>query len=114
MDRPSPPPAGDSPVPLPITGELDLHTFRPAEVGDLLGDYLAACAARGIRSVRIVHGKGTGALRERVHAWLRRSPLVAAFALCEAGDGGWGATRATLAVSGQKKARGDRTGGSGS
>ncbi len=100
-DQPS-----DAPLPLPITGELDLHTFRPAEVGDLLGDYLAACTARGIRSVRIVHGKGTGALRERVHAWLRRSPLVASFALCDAAEGGWGATRATLAASGQQKARG--------
>jgi len=90
------PDSGDVPVPLPITGELDLHTFRPAEVGDLLGDYLAACAAKGIRSVRIVHGKGTGALRERVHAWLRRSPLVESFALCDAAEGGWGATRATL------------------
>ena len=91
-DRPS-----AAPVPLPITDELDLHTFLPAEVGDLLGDYLAACAARGIPTVRIIHGKGTGALRERVHAWLRRSPLVESFALCEAGSGGWGATRVVLA-----------------
>jgi DNA-nicking Smr family endonuclease len=91
-----PEPASADAVPLPITGELDLHTFRPAEVGDLLGDYLAACAARGLGSVRIVHGKGTGALRERVHSWLRRSPLVASFALCEAEAGGWGATRAVL------------------
>ncbi len=86
------------PVPLPITGELDLHTFRPAEVGDLLGDYLAACAACGIRTVRIIHGKGSGALRERVHAWLRRSPLVESFALCAESSGGWGATRAVLAT----------------
>ncbi len=89
-------PDASTPVPLPITDELDLHTFRPAEVGDLLGDYLAACAARGIGSVRIIHGKGTGALRERVHAWLRRSPQVESFALCESAAGGWGATRAVL------------------
>ncbi len=97
MPEPAREPDADAPVPLPITDELDLHTFRPAEVGDLLGDYLAACAARGIRSVRIIHGKGTGALRERVHAWLRRSPLVASFALCDAASGGWGATRVALA-----------------
>lgn len=92
------PDSGDeqAPIPLPITGELDLHTFRPEEVGDLLGDYLEACAARGIRSVRIVHGKGTGTMRERVHAWLRHSPLVESFALCDTAEGGWGATRATL------------------
>ncbi len=91
----------DAPVPLPITDELDLHTFRPPEVEALLGDYLAACAAHGIRSVRIVHGKGTGALRERVHAWLRRSPLVESFGLCDAASGGWGATRAVLRARGR-------------
>ena len=84
------------PVQIPITGELDLHTFRPAEVGDLLDDYLAACAARGLLGLRIIHGKGTGALRERVHARLRRSPLVLSFGLCDASAGGWGATRVRL------------------
>lgn len=87
----------EEPVRLPITGELDLHTFRPEEVGDLLGDYLTTCAERGIFTVRIVHGKGTGALRERVHAWLRHSPLVLSFALCDETAGSWGATRAVLA-----------------
>ncbi len=96
MAAPLPPSEFEAPVPLPITDELDLHTFQPAEVGELLGDYLTACAARGIPSVRIIHGKGTGALRERVHAWLRRSPLVASFALCDQASGGWGATRAAL------------------
>lgn len=107
MSEPTPASAADdAPVPIPITGELDLHTFRPAEIAALLDDYLAACAARGLPSVRIVHGKGTGTLRELVHARLRRSPLVESFALCDAAGGGWGATRATLAASGQQKARG--------
>ena len=87
-----------APIRIPISGELDLHTFRAAEVGNLLADYLAECAARGIGVVRVVHGKGTGALRERVHAWLRRSPLVESFALCDEGAGGWGATRVVLRV----------------
>lgn len=86
----------EEPVPLPITGELDLHTFRPDEVGDLLTDYLGTCAERGILVVRIIHGKGTGAMRERVHAWLRQSPLVVSFALCDQTAGSWGATRAVL------------------
>lgn len=85
-----------APLQLPITGELDLHAFRPAEVGDLLGDYLAACRARGLSTVRVIHGKGTGALRERVHAWLRGSPLVESFAACDESSGGWGATRVRL------------------
>jgi hypothetical protein len=89
-----PPP--DDPVRIPITGELDLHTFQAREVGGLLGDYLGECRIRGIHTVRVVHGKGTGALRDRVHAWLRRSPLVASFALCDETAGGWGATRVVL------------------
>lgn len=84
------------PVPIPITGELDLHTFRPQEVASLLGEYLAACRERGLHEVRIIHGKGTGALRETVHALLRRSPLVASYRLGDATTGGWGATIATL------------------
>ena len=61
----------DAPVPLPITGELDLHTFRPADLGELIPAYLAECAARGLRDVRIIHGKGTGALRATVHGLLQ-------------------------------------------
>ncbi|MGA3007111.1 MAG: Smr/MutS family protein [Opitutaceae bacterium] len=86
----------DEPVSLPITGELDLHTFRPSETGVLIPAYLAECLARGIYSVRIVHGKGTGTLRETVHALLRRSPLVHSFRLGDETSGGWGATLVAL------------------
>lgn len=85
-----------APVPLPITGELDLHTFQPREVASLLTDYFAACQAAGIFSIRVVHGKGTGALREKVHACLRRSPEVTGFHLGDEHSGGWGATIVTL------------------
>ena len=76
----------------PITGTLDLHLFQPKEVGDLLPEYLAECRKRGILHVRIVHGKGTGQMRERVHAILRRIPGVASFSLAPESMGGWGAT----------------------
>ena len=76
----------------PITGTLDLHLFKPAEVGELVPEYLAECRKRGILQVRIIHGKGTGQLRERVHAVLRRLPGVASFGLAPEGMGGWGAT----------------------
>lgn len=85
-----------TPVPLPITGELDLHTFRPGDLGELIPAYLAECAARGLREVRIVHGKGTGTLRATVHALLRRSPLVQSFRLGNEHTGSWGATLVTL------------------
>ena len=81
-----------SPQEWPIDGTLDLHLFKPAEVGDLLPEYLAECRKRGILQVRIIHGKGTGQLRERVHAVLRRLPAVASFSLAPESMGGWGAT----------------------
>jgi DNA-nicking Smr family endonuclease len=86
----------DQPVPIPITGELDLHTFRPEEVTRLLDDYFAECRRRGLHRVRVVHGKGTGTLRATVHAHLRRSPGVADYANGDETSGGWGATIVTL------------------
>ncbi len=86
----------DEPVEFPIDGTLDLHTFRPAEVGDLVPEYLAACRERGILQVRIIHGKGTGMLREKVHSILGRIPEVVSFRLAGEDGGGWGATIVTL------------------
>lgn len=86
----------DEPVVIPITGELDLHTFRPGEVNRLLEDYFVACRKRGIHRIRVVHGKGNGTLRATVLAHLRRSPEVARFAQGDETSGGWGATIVTL------------------
>ncbi len=86
----------EEPVEIPINGILDLHTFRPRDLGDLVPDYLEACRERGILSIRIIHGKGTGTLRETVHALLRRRDDVAAFRLGDETSGGWGATLVTL------------------
>ena len=86
----------DAPVAIPITGELDLHTFQPAEIASLLDAYFAECQRRGIRQVRVIHGKGRGTQRETVHAQLRRSSVVAAFALGDETSGSWGATVVTL------------------
>lgn len=86
----------DDPVAIPITGELDLHTFRPAEIASLLDDYFAECRKRGLLRVRVIHGKGTGTLRTTVHAHLRRSPGVAGFSQGDETTGSWGATIVTL------------------
>jgi DNA-nicking Smr family endonuclease len=87
----------DAPVTtLPIGAELDLHTFAPRELRTLLPEYLGACQERGLLEVRIVHGKGTGALRRSVHALLGRDPRVASFRQAGEGAGGWGATLVTL------------------
>jgi DNA-nicking Smr family endonuclease len=86
----------DFSVELPIDGVLDLHAFQAREVKDLVPEYLAECRARGIFEVRIIHGKGTGALRRGVHAILSRLPEVASFGLAMEDAGGWGATLVTL------------------
>lgn len=90
------PSSDEPPVPLPITGELDLHTFRPQDLGELIPAYLAECAQHGRHEIRIVHGKGTGTLRTTVHVLLQRSPLVRSFRLADAQSGGWGATLVLL------------------
>jgi DNA-nicking Smr family endonuclease len=82
----------DEPFEMPIDGALDLHTFKPGEIKDLIPDYLAACRERGICQVRIIHGKGIGNLRRTVHAILARHPEVVSFTLDHPEYGGWGAT----------------------
>ena len=84
--------APDGPIPLPITGELDLHTFRPRDVKDVVLEYLAECRQRRIGVVRIVHGKGIANLRRTGPALLARHPEVRTFALASEPFGGWGAT----------------------
>ncbi len=83
---------GSGPVEIPVDGILDLHTFNPREVKDLLPYYLEAWREKGIYEIRIIHGKGTGALRETVHALLRKLPGIASFRLADETSGSWGAT----------------------
>ncbi len=83
-------------IELPIDGVLDLHTFAPREVPHLVPAYLQECQARGILDVRIVHGKGSGALRRTVHALLDGMPEVASYRLADLDGGSWGATLVRL------------------
>jgi len=84
------------PLQIPIEGELDLHTFHPRDFKTLIPAYLEACEAKGIRQVRLIHGKGIGNLRRTVHAILSRLPEVTSFSLASEPFGGWGATIVTL------------------
>lgn len=83
-------------APLPLDGVLDLHHFAARDVGSLVPAWIDACHAQGLRELRIVHGKGTGSLRRRVHAILARRADVLSYRLAPGERGGWGATLVTL------------------
>ena len=82
----------DEPIEMPIDGTLDLHTFQPKEVKKLVPDYIEACLERNIYHLRIIHGKGTGTLREIVQSILEKHPAVLDFRHESGSGGGWGAT----------------------
>ena len=84
------------PVTLPIEDILDLHTFNPKDLPDLLVDYFEACIDAGIYSVRIVHGKGRGILKKRVQGLLKKNLMVKSFQDAPPAAGGWGATLVEL------------------
>jgi DNA mismatch repair protein MutS2 len=68
------------------------------ETRDLVEKYLDDAFLAGRRSVRLVHGKGTGALRKAIHELLDAHPLVESFRLGEPYEGGSGATVVLLRV----------------
>jgi dsDNA-specific endonuclease/ATPase MutS2 len=86
----------DEIVNLPVEDVLDLHSFKPGEVKDLLHDYLEAAYDKGFEEVRIIHGKGIGVLCRTVQSVLKTHALVLSFRQADAGGGGWGATIAVL------------------
>ena len=87
--------SGGGPEEIPIDGTLDLHTFRPQDLGSLIPEYIEACLEKDIYELRIIHGKGKGHLRRSVHALLDRNPHVESYRL--AGDrSSWGATLVEL------------------
>jgi dsDNA-specific endonuclease/ATPase MutS2 len=88
----------DDVVELPIDGVLDLHTFSPKDVKDLVPEYIGECLSHGITGIRIIHGKGTGTLKAIVQSVLKKDPRVASFKDAGIDAGGWGATIVKLAT----------------
>ena len=84
------------PIRIPIEDVLDLHTFRPQDIADLLEDYFDECNKAGIQSVRVIHGKGKGIQKRQVHRILQKSPRVKSFKDAPPEAGGWGATLVEL------------------
>ena len=86
----------EEPVRIPITDVFDLHTVQPKEVEAVVEAYLEEADRLGLKSLRIIHGRGIGVQRAIVRAVLARTSFVLSYrdALPEAG--GWGATLVTL------------------
>ncbi|NOZ72164.1 MAG: endonuclease MutS2, partial [Chloroflexi bacterium] len=74
--------------------ELDLRGLRVDEALEKLDDYIDAAYLAELPWVRIIHGKGTGALRQVVRDFLRKHPVIAKFRSGEQGEGGEGVTLA--------------------
>lgn len=80
-----------------IQDELDLHGLTVEEARGLLGEFLAQCARRGLRCVRVIHGKGLRSpnrepvLKRRVAGWLIQREDILAFCQARRADGGSGA-----------------------
>jgi DNA-nicking Smr family endonuclease len=83
-------------VKLAIEDVLDLHTFRPKDIPDLLDNYFTECIKAGIFSVRVIHGKGKGIQKKRVQGILEKNSMVRAFKEAPPEAGGWGATSVEL------------------
>lgn len=95
--RPPPEPVSISIPAMPeVSMSFDMRGWRVADVQEQLERYLSDAYRAGLPSVRLIHGKGTGALRQVVREIVQRHPLVQAYASGGA-DGGEGVTIATLA-----------------
>jgi len=92
--------------------ELDLHGLRSEEARQLLVAFLNEALARGLRCVRIVHGKGLRSenrepvLKRKVGNWLAQRDEVLAFVQARPEDGGSGAVAVLLKVKGRKSGEG--------
>jgi dsDNA-specific endonuclease/ATPase MutS2 len=75
---------------------LDLHSIPARQVRAVVEDYLEEAHSRGLRFVRIIHGKGIGVQREIIRSILARTPFVSDYRDAPPEAGGWGATVVTL------------------
>ncbi|MCV2354826.1 Smr/MutS family protein [Paucibacter sp. B2R-40] len=85
-----------------LQAQLDLHGLRTDQAREALGNFVQDCARRGLRCVRVVHGKGHGSpgrepvLKARVRRWLVQKQQVLGFVQARASDGGSGALMVLL------------------
>lgn len=76
----------------PIRPELDVRGKKVEEALPEIDKYLDSALLSGYKQVFLIHGKGTGALRSGIQAFLRNHPSVKSFRLGSYGEGGSGVT----------------------
>ncbi len=86
----------EGPIRIPITDVFDLHTVQPREVAGVVEAYLEKANRLGIKTLRIIHGRGIGVQRQIVRAVLARTPYVVSYNDAPPEAGGWGATMVRL------------------
>ena len=84
------------PIELEITDSIDLHSFAPSDVKRVVQNYLLEANKKGLKIVRIIHGKGIGVQREVVRKVLSETDFVKSFKTGDEFSGSWGATIATF------------------
>ena len=80
-----------------IQREIDVRGMLVNEAESLIGKFIDGAAIGGLKTVLIIHGKGTGALRTGIHKYLKSNKSVKSFALADIDEGGAGATVVTIA-----------------
>jgi DNA-nicking Smr family endonuclease len=91
-----------------LQAELDLHGLRVDEAREQIGQFLRDAGRRGLRCVRVIHGKGLGSrgrepvLRDKVRRWLAQRNEVIAFCQARPAEGGAGALLVLLRASGAR------------
>jgi len=86
----------DHQVEVEITDVLDLHSFLPRDIAEVLRSYLDVVFEQGLSRVRIIHGRGIGVQRRTVQTILERDPRVLTYGDAPPDAGGWGATWAEI------------------
>ncbi|TMD93814.1 MAG: endonuclease MutS2, partial [Chloroflexi bacterium] len=81
-----------------VAMQLDMRGWRVDAALEELETYLNDASMSGMSSVRIVHGKGTGALRAAVREHLAHHPLVKSYTSAPPQEGGDGVTIVKLSV----------------
>ncbi|MCL2526818.1 MAG: endonuclease MutS2 [Defluviitaleaceae bacterium] len=90
---------GDSPrvgKAMSISSEIDLRGMLPEEAMGVAGKYLDDAFLGGLAVCTLIHGKGTGAVRNAVHSILKKHPHVSEYRLGKYGEGETGVTVVTL------------------